>query len=71
MVGVPIRVRKLPPHPAWKDSGVMNIYGNQQVIRLFRRMEPENDGFGLAPMHWDLGLGSVLVARDDGKDITP
>lgn len=71
MVGVPIRVRKLPPHPDWKDSRVTNIYGNQQVTRLFRCMEPENDGFGLAPMHWDLGLGSVLVAREDGKDITP
>ena len=25
MVGVPVRVRKFPPHPAWKDSGVTNI----------------------------------------------
>ena len=71
LLGVPVRVRKIPPHPAWKDSGVLNIYENQVVTRLFRRMDPEDEGFGLAPMRWDLGFGSVLVVREDGKDITP
>ena len=71
LLGVPVRVRKIPPHPAWKDSGVLNIYENQVVTRLFRRMDPEEEGFGLAPMRWDYPMGSVLVVRDNGKDITP
>ena len=68
LLGVPVRVQKIPPHPAWKDSGIMNTYENQVITRLFRRMDPEHDGFGLAPMRW---VGSVLVVRDKGKDITP
>lgn len=59
MLGVPVRVRKLPPQPAWKDSGVMNIYGNQEATRLFRDMDPEHEDFGLISRYWDLGVGSV------------
>ena len=71
LLGVPVRVRKIPPHPAWKYSGIVNISENQVVTRLFRQMDPEHDDFGLAPMRWDLPVGSVLVVRDNGKDITP
>ena len=71
MLGVSVRVCKLLPHPAWANSGVMNIYENQEVTRLFRAMDPEQDGFGFAPMEWDLGVGSALVVRDDHTDITP
>ena len=71
MVGVPVRVRKILPHPAWGNSGTVDIYGNQQITRLFRGMDPEKDDFGWAPSHWDLGVGSVLLVRDDGKDIWP
>ena len=71
MIGVPVRVLKLPPHPAWKDSHETNIYENQEVTRLFRDMDPELDGFGFAPMEWDLGVGSALVVRHDRTDITP
>ena len=71
LLDVPVRVQKIPPHPAWKDSGVTNIYENQVITRLFRRMDPEHDAFGLAPMRWDYPVGSVLVVRDNGTNITP
>ncbi len=71
MVGVPIRARKFPPHPAWKDSGELDIYTNQEATFLFRNMDPEHDGFGIVSRSWDRRVGSVLVARDDGRDITP
>ena len=71
MVGVPVRVRKLPPDPAWKDSGECGIYENQEVTLLFRAMDPKQDDFGFAPFTWDQRVGSVLVVRDDHMDITP
>ncbi len=71
MLGVPLRVRKLPPHPAWKDSGECGIYENQEVTLLFRAMDPKQGDFGFAPFAWDLRVGSVLVVRDDRTDITP
>ena len=71
MLGVPVRVRKLLPQPAWKDSGVMNMYENQEATRLFRDMGPEHEDFWLDFQVLDLGVGSVLVVRDDGKDLTP
>ena len=72
MVGVPLRARKIPPHPAWKHSGEPGVYENQEATRLFRDMDPEHGGgFGIVSWSWDLGVGSVLVVRDDGKDITP
>ena len=71
LLGVPLRIEKMPPHPAWKDSGIINIYENRVVTRLFRCMDPEHDAFGLAPMRWDYPVGPVLVVRDNGKDITP
>lgn len=71
MVGVPIRVRKLPPHPAWKDSGICSIQENQGATFLFRAMDPEQEDFSFVPVYWDYPVGSVLVVRADGKDITP
>ena len=47
MLGVPVRVRKLPPQPAWKDSGVMNMYENQEATRLFQDVDPEHEDFWL------------------------
>ena len=70
-LGVPLRVQRIPPHPAWKDSDIRNIYENRVITRLFRHMDPDHDAFGLAPMCWDYPVGSVLVVRDNGKDITP
>ena len=71
LIGVPLRVQKIPPHPAWKDSGIVSISENQVITRLFRCMDPEHDAFGLAPLRWGYPVGSVLVVRDNGRDITP
>ena len=71
MLGVPVRVRKLPPDSAWKDSGECGIFVNQAVTFLFRAMDPQQDDFGWAPHEWAFSVGSVLVVRADGKDMTP
>ena len=71
MVGVPVRARKFPPHPAWKDRRDDDWYENQAAIGLFRAMDPEQEDFSFVPMNWDLRVGSALVVRDDGKDMTP
>ena len=71
MIGVPVRVRKLPPDAAWKDSGEFGIFVNQAVTFLFRAMDPQRDDFGWAPDEWAYSVGSVLLVRADGKDITP
>ncbi|CAD6572348.1 MAG: hypothetical protein ASARMPREDX12_005125 [Alectoria sarmentosa] len=72
MVGVPVRVRRFPAHPAWKDDRQSDVYSNQEITLLFRAMDPEQqDDFSLAPMSWQNTVGSVLVVRDDGKDMTP
>ena len=63
MVGVRLRVRKLPPHPAWKDNGERDRYKNLEVAGLFRVKCPKLD--------LDEKMGSVLVVRADGKNITP
>lgn len=71
MVCVPVRVCKLPPHSAWKDCGETNIFENQMVTLLFRAMDPQQDDFSFAPRRWDYPVGSVLLVRADGRDITP
>ena len=34
-------------------------------------MDPKSDCFHFAPMYWQDRVGSVLVTRDDGGEITP
>ena len=70
MVGVPVRIRKYPPHPVWRDSRQGDVFENQYITLLFRAMDPEQDDFSFAPLSY-LAFGSALVVRDDGKDITP
>ena len=71
MMGVPVRVRKLPPDYAWRDSEECGIFENQVVTLLFRAVDPQQDDFSWAPHEWDYPVGSVLLVRADGKDISP
>ena len=70
---VPLRMRKCPPDPAWKDDGVMGRYNNQAATYLMRRVDPTPDDgwWAFAPMYCQISAGSVIVVRADGKDITP
>ena len=68
----PLRMRKCPPDPAWEDDGVTGRYNNQAAIYLMRCVDPEDiDWWAFAPMFWQNRVGSVVVVRADGKDITP
>ena len=55
----------------WKISSDTEMRENPEVTRLFRMRDPGDRDFGLAPTQWDEPVGSVLVIRDDCKDITP
>ena len=71
MAGVPVRDRKLPPDSAWKDGGKCGVFESPAVRLLFRVMDPRRDDFGWASRQWDYPVGSVLLARADGKYMTP
>ena len=58
--------------PAWKDDDVTGRYVNQAATFLMRCVDPaQRYGWALAPMSWQDWVGSVVVVRADGKDITP
>lgn len=69
LVGVPIRIQKIPPPLGCKIS-VPKMRENEVVTRLFQGVKPGDKDFGLVPPQWDVPVGSVLVAREDGRDIT-
>ena len=65
LVGMPIHTRKYPPDKLWKDS-----YMNVPATFLHLVADPSNNGWGWAPMMWQNNVGSVLVVRSDGQDVT-
>lgn len=69
---VPLRMCRCPADPAWKDDDVTGRYNNQAAAFLTLRVNPAlEDGWAMAPMKWQNRVGSVVVVRADGKDITP
>lgn len=69
---VPLRMRKYLPYPAQKSAGVIGHYDNQAATFLMRCVDPaREEEWSMAPMSWQTRVGSVVVVRADGKDITP
>lgn len=69
---LPLRMQKCLPHPAQKKDGVIGYYDNQAATFLMRCVDPAlEEKWSLAPMSWQSCVGSVVVVRDDTKDITP
>ncbi|KAI9798963.1 MAG: hypothetical protein M1833_004316 [Piccolia ochrophora] len=60
-IGVPLR--------AWKRRG--NTDYNEAAMSLFTNIKPNNYMWRSAPATWKVKMGSVLVVRSDGKDISP
>lgn len=73
LLGLPLLTRKLLFAPEWKDKRDMSKspYENFQATFLHMGTDPNSPSWGLAPMEWQNGVGSVLVVRQDGNDITP
>lgn len=69
---VPLRMRKCLPYPAQKKDGVIGQYDNQAATFLMRCVDPaREEEWSMAPMSWQDRVGSVVVVRADGKEITP
>jgi hypothetical protein len=65
VLGLPVRVHRLDPRPSTaipRDPG----FDNQRIT--FLMIDPR---FGIAPPAWQQGIGTVIVARDDGQPLTP
>ncbi|GKZ26029.1 hypothetical protein AbraIFM66951_003207 [Aspergillus brasiliensis] len=74
----PIFNNTVPPVPALldfpvvfhrlgtKDNGTRGCLDNQAITYI--HIEPHN---GFAPPQWQSGIGTVIVARKDKKDLTP
>lgn len=74
LLGFPLLTRQCPPHQAWKDDETMFPDPHENVPATFLHMDaldPKSPSFGWAPMKWQSNVGTVLVVREDGKDLTP
>ena len=69
----PVLIRKYPPDRAWKDDREMQPYPyqNQAATFLHLNADPKSKHWGWAPIpEWQNDVGSVIVVRQDGKDLT-
>ena len=72
LLGIPILTRKCPPERAWKEIKLYtDPYENVQATFLHLDTDPKSPRWGWAPPQWQNKAGSVIVVRQDGKDITP
>ncbi|MCJ1354843.1 MAG: hypothetical protein MMC33_004833 [Icmadophila ericetorum] len=68
-VGHALRARKLLPNSSWKHDRAS--YDNRKATFLYLCADEQDDVWGWAPPEWQSYVGSVLVVRDDKKDLTP
>ena len=67
VMGIPLLVRKYPPAKAWK--GDRASHDNQSATFLNLSADINSPEFGWALPEWQSYVGSVLVVRQDRKDI--
>ncbi len=73
LVGVPLHTRKCPPDRLWRDNHDDDSYENVVATFLHLNTEDSNGGplgWGWAPLEWQNEVGSVLVVRSDGQNVT-
>ncbi|KAI9050950.1 hypothetical protein LZ554_005061 [Drepanopeziza brunnea f. sp. 'monogermtubi'] len=69
-MGLPLLVHKLSPNPAW-DQDDHTRFDNQPATFLNLTVDPKIDAeWGFAPPTWQSQVGSVLLVRQDGKELT-
>lgn len=72
LIGLPISVRRLPPHSAWRSGNeISTAFMNPQATYLHLNADKDSDEWGWAPMSSQNSVGTVLVVRRDGKDLSP
>ena len=70
-MGLPIITHKLPPETAWANkTNFHNRFDNQSATFLNLVVDANATMWGFAPPIWQSMVGSVLVVRKDGKDIS-
>lgn len=69
IMGLPLLVHKLPTNPAWNQTDHTR-FDNQPATFLNLAVDPKDPSWGFAPPQWQSGVGSVLLVRMDGKDLS-
>ena len=69
LVGMPLHTKKCPSQKNWKDNDD-DSYENDTATSLHINTDISNDWWGQAPPEWKKDVGSVLIVRSDGRDIT-
>jgi hypothetical protein len=72
LLEMPILVWQYPADKAWKYNEAAGVgrYDNQSATFLNVNADPTSEQWGWAAPKWQAEVGSVLVARQDGKDLT-
>jgi hypothetical protein len=65
---LPLLMFKLPLDPAWSTNPSASL--NQSATNLNLNADPASPDWGTAPQQWQGSVGSVLICRRDGKDLT-
>ncbi|KAI1370421.1 hypothetical protein F4677DRAFT_364396 [Hypoxylon crocopeplum] len=73
LLGTPLRLWKFPDlerwldPPGWEEN--LCADSNQNAAFLMMGMDPKKEGWGWAPLYWNLDLGNVLAVREDDRDL--
>lgn len=73
-LGVSLRVSKCQPDQAWiGNKSATSRFDNVYATFLHLDCNPQlnNEAWGWAPPEWQNKVGSVVVVREDGEDLTP
>jgi hypothetical protein len=65
---LPLLMFKLPLDPAWSTNP--SASSNPSATNLNLNAHPASPDWGTAPAQWRGNVGSVLICRRDGKDLT-
>lgn len=68
-MGLPLLVHQLSENEAWNKNDHTR-FDNQPATFLNLTIDPNDDSWGFAPPRWQQRVGSVLLVRKDGKDLS-
>ena len=70
-VGMPVHTWKYPADRLWKNHHDDHSYENVPGTFLHQNADDvSSESWGWAPMQWQNNVGTVLVVRGDGQDVT-
>ena len=71
LVGMPVHTWKYPAPHCWKNNLDDKPYENVPATLLHQNTDDiSSESWGWAPMQWQNTVGTVLVVRSDGQDVT-